>query len=185
MTEPVSFFRREAIEYQTRQPGPGDVLRVAPRWTGWMYWFVLVLVVAGVAVGFTVRTDKSVSGPALIDVQKRTFVALVSSAAPSNVRSGQRVRLVEVGASAGPGLAGRALRAEVANAPDARRAGFDSPAEPAILVTGELASPAVDVASLPSPLRTQGQVVVVVGSEPVAEVLVRGLQQMFGQSKEQ
>jgi hypothetical protein len=147
-----------------------------------MYWFVLLLLVAGVALGFTIRTDKTVSAPALIDVHRRTFVALVPSAAPFNVRSGQRVRLVEVGASAGPGLAARALRAEVATAPDARRAGFDSVAEPAILVTGELASPAIDAAPLPSPLRTQAQAVVVVGSEPVAEVLVRGLQQMSGQS---
>ena len=40
----ADLFRQEALDHHAGRGGPGDVLRVAPRWTGWLFWLVLVSV---------------------------------------------------------------------------------------------------------------------------------------------
>ncbi|HEX7277234.1 MAG TPA: hypothetical protein VF244_07650 [Acidimicrobiales bacterium] len=53
----ADLFRREALDHHTGRGGPGDVLRVAPRWTTWLFWLVVVSSAgAGVAAWF-VRID--------------------------------------------------------------------------------------------------------------------------------
>jgi hypothetical protein len=177
MTERPSLFRREALEFQASQP-QGGVLRIDPRWTRWTYWLVLALLVAGVIVTATAHTSETTSGPALIDVQERTFVALVPGAASSDLQPGQTVRL-DVQGLEGPPLAARALKAEVADQAAIRRAGFPSSSQPAVLVTGVL-GPHADVGTLPSSSRPEGRAVVILRSQTILDLFLRQLQGTLG-----
>jgi hypothetical protein len=178
MTQPSSLFRQEALEFQAGQPRQGGVLRIDPPWTGWSYWIVLAFVVAGVVIIFTAHTSETTSGPALINAQERTFVALVPDAASPDLQRGQLVRL-QVDGPEGRRLAGRALRAEVADQAGVRRAGFASSSQPAMLVTGVLA-PHADVASLPSSPRHQGRAVVVLRSQRIFNLFLGQLRGTLG-----
>jgi hypothetical protein len=178
MTEPSSLFRREALEFQAGDLGHGSVLRIDPPWSRWSYWVVLAFLVAGVVVISTVRTSETTSGPALIDVRERTFVALVPNAASPDLQRGQQVRLQLHGAARRV-LAARALTSEVADQAGVRRAGFGSASQPAMLVTGVLDRHA-DVASLPSAPRTEGRAVVVLGSQTIVSLFRRQLRGSLG-----
>jgi hypothetical protein len=177
MTERPSLFRREALEFQASQP-QGGVLRIDPRWTRWSYWLVLALLVAGVIVTATAHTSETTSGPALIDVQERTFVALVPGAASPDLQPGQTVRL-DVQGLEGPPLAARALKAEVADQAAIRRAGFPSSSQPAVLVTGVL-GPHTGVGALPSSPRHEGRAVVVLRSQRILDLFLRQLRGTLG-----
>jgi hypothetical protein len=177
MTERPSLFRREALEFQAGQPRQGEVLRIDPPWTGWLYWIVLSLVAAALVVTATARTSETTSGPALINVQERTFVALVPNASP-DLRRGQLVRLQVDGPEERP-LAASVLRAELADQAGVRRAGFASTDQPAMLVTGLLERHA-DVASLPSSPRPEGRAVVVLRSQRILDLFLRQLRGMLG-----
>jgi hypothetical protein len=177
MTPPSGLFRQEAVEFHTGQQQPDGVLRVDPRWTRWAYWLVLALLVTGVIVTATAHTSETTSGPALIDVQERTFVALVPGAASPDLQPGQTVRL-DVQGLEGPPLAARALKAEVADQAAIRRAGFPSSSQPAVLVTGVL-GPHADVGTLPSP-RHEGRAVVILRSQTILELFLRQLQGTLG-----
>ncbi|MGH9005288.1 MAG: hypothetical protein ACRDYV_19365 [Acidimicrobiia bacterium] len=177
MTERPPLFRQEALEFQTGQP-QGGVLRIDPRWARWAYWIVLALVVAGAAVTWTVRTTETTSGPALINVPERTFVALVPNAAAPDLQPGQLVRL-QVDGHGGQPIDARALRAEVADQAGLRRAGFASSSQPAMLVTGVLA-PNADVASLPLAPRQEGRAVVVLRSQRILELFLRQVRGTLG-----
>jgi hypothetical protein len=177
MTERPSLFRREALEFQASQP-QGGVLRIDPRWTRWTYWLVLALLVAGVIVTATAHTSETTSGPALIDVQERTFVALVPGAASPDLQPGQTVRL-DVQGLEGPPLAARALKAEVADQAAIRRAGFPSSSQPAVLVTGVL-GPRADVGALASSPRPEGRAVVVLRSQRILDLFLRQLRGTLG-----
>lgn len=178
MTPPPGLFRQEAVEFHTGRPRPGGVLRIDAAWTRWTYWLVLALLVGGVIVTATAQTSETTSGPALIDVQERTFVALVPGAASADLQPGQAVHL-DVQGQEGPPLTGQVLRAEVADQAAIRQAGFPSSAEPAVLVTGVLAAPA-DVASLPSSAPPEGRAVVVLRSERILDLFLRQLQGTLG-----
>jgi hypothetical protein len=177
MTPPSGLFRQEAVEFHTGQQRPDGVLRVDPRWTRWAYWLVLALLVVGVIVTATAHTSETTSGPALIDVQERTFVALVPGAASPELQPGQTVRL-DVQGLEGPPLAARALKAEVADQAAIRRAGFPSSSQPAVLVTGVL-GPYADVGTLPSP-RHEGRAVVILRSQTILDLFLRQLQGTLG-----
>jgi hypothetical protein len=178
MTEPRSLFRREALEFKTRQPGQGDVLRIEAPWSRWSYWLVLALVVAGVVVSATVRTSQTTSGPAFIDVQGRTFVALVPGAASPDVQRGQDVRLQLPGATR-PVLAARVRGSDITDQAGLRRAGFASSSQPAMLVTGVLERHA-DVTALHSLSRAEGRAVVELGSQRIVDLFLRQLSGMLG-----
>jgi hypothetical protein len=178
MTERASPFREEALEFQAGGPGQG-VLRIDPPWTGWLYWIVLALVVTGLVGTATARTSETTSGPALVNVQERTFVALVPDAAAPELHGGQLVR-VQLNGPNGPVLAGRVVRAEVADQAGIRRAGFASSSQPAMLVTGVLA-PDADLAPVRPPgARHDGRAVVVLGSQTVLDLFLRQLRGALG-----
>jgi hypothetical protein len=177
MTERPPLFRQEALEFQAGQPR-GGVLRIDPPWTRWSYWIVLAFVVAGVVAAATARTSETTSGPALIDAQERTFVALVPDAASPDLQPGQLVRLQVDGAEGRP-LAARTLKAEVADQAGVRRAGFAPPSQPAMLVTGVLA-PDAEVASLRSSPRRAGRAVVVLRSQSIFDLFLRQLRGTLG-----
>jgi hypothetical protein len=182
MTPPSGLFRQEALEFHTGQQRPDDVLRVDSRWTRWTYWLVLALLVAGVIVTATAHTSETTSGPALINLQERTFVALVPGAAAPDLQPGQIVRLDMQGLE-GPPLAARALKAEVADQAAIRRAGFPSSSQPAVLVTGVL-GPHADVAALPSSPRHEGRAVVVLRSQRILDLFLRQLRGTLGKGGE-
>jgi hypothetical protein len=178
MTERPSLFRREALQFRAGQPRHGGVLRIDASWTRWSYWTVLALVAAGVAVSAMARTSETTSGRARINVQQRTFVALVPDAASSDLRRGQLVRLQ----LDGPGrrvLAARVLRAGVADQARLRRAGFASSSQPAMLVTGLLERDA-DVTSLRSSSPPEGRAVVVLRSQRILGLFLRQARGMLG-----
>jgi hypothetical protein len=177
MTERPSLFRQEALEFQSRQP-QGGVLRIDPPWTRWAYWIVLALVVAGVVVSATARTSETTSGPALINVQARSFVALVPDAAAPDLRPGLLVRL-HVDGSDRRALPARVLTAGVADQAGVRRAGFASYSQPAVLVTGILETRA-DVTSLPASPPHEGRAVVVLGSRTILNLFARQLRGTLG-----
>jgi hypothetical protein len=177
MTERPSLFRQEALEFQSRQP-QGGVLRIDPPWTRWAYWIVLALVVAGVVVSATARTSETTSGPALINVQARSFVALVPDAAAPDLRPGLLVRL-HVDGSDRRALPARVLKAGVADQAGVRRAGFASYSQPAMLVTGIL-EPRADVTSLPASPPREGRAVVVLGSRTILNLFARQLRGTLG-----
>ena len=181
MTEPPSLFRREALEFQASQP-QGGVLRIDPRWIRWTYWLVLALLVAGVIVTATAHTSETTSGPALINLEERSFVALVPGAASPDLQPGQTVRL-DVQGLEGPPLAARALKAEVADHAAIRRAGFPSSSQPAVLVTGVL-GPRADVGALPSSPRHEGRAVVVLRSQRIFDLFLRQLHGTLGKGRD-
>ena len=178
MTQPSSLFRQEALEFQAGQPRQGGVLRIDPPWTGWSYWIVLAFVVAGVVIIFTAHTSETTSGPALINAQERTFVALVPAAAAPDLRPGQLVRL-QVDGPEGRALAALVVRAEVADQADVRRAGFASSSQPAMLVTGVL-GPHAEVGALSSSPRHEGRAVVVLRSQRILDLFLRQLRGTLG-----
>jgi len=178
MTERPSLFRREALEFHASQPGQGGVLRIDPPWTRWSYWTVLALVAAGVVVTATARTSETTSGRARINVQQRTYVALVPDAASPDLRRGQLVHL-QVNGPGGRVLAARVLRAKVADQAGVRRAGFAASSQPAVLVTGVLERDA-NVTSLASTRRTKGRAVVVLRSQRLLDLFLGQLGGMLG-----
>jgi hypothetical protein len=181
MTPPPGLFRQEALEFHTGQQRPDGVLRVDAPWTRWAYWLVLALLVAAGILTATASTSETTSGPALIDVHERTFVALLPGAASADLRPGQTVRLDAQGL-VGPPLTARVREAEVADQSDIRKAGFPASAQPAVLVTGVLASHA-DVGSLPSQ-RQEGRAVVVLRTESVLDLFLRQLHGTLGEEGE-
>jgi hypothetical protein len=55
MSEPEPLFREEALEYQARQRGPGELLRLSAAWLDWAYWGLLALVAIGLVAGLLLR----------------------------------------------------------------------------------------------------------------------------------
>ncbi|WP_448620840.1 hypothetical protein [Geodermatophilus sp. URMC 65] len=173
MTMSTELFRREALEHHLRPPESGGVLRVGAPWVRWLYWLVLAMVGAGLVVSLTVRVDRTTSGPALVDPQQGTFVAVLPAAAGAEVRGDHPLRL-ELD---GPGQRTVAASVgEVRAADDAavRRAGFDSFPRSAVLVTGVLEPDAVALDEAGSSPRRTGRAVVVVGSEQAFSLLLGG-----------
>lgn len=177
MTVPSGLFRQEALEFHTGQQRPDGILRVDSPWTRWAYWIVLTLLVAGVILSATAHTSETTSGPAMIDVRERTFVALVPNAASPDLHRGQLVHLYVQGLEGRP-LVARAHKDEVADQAAIRQAGFSPSSQPAVLVTGLLA-PDTDLASLPSP-PPEGRAVVILRSQRILGLFLRQLQGTLG-----
>lgn len=174
MTEPAGLFRQEALDFWTRQRGPGPLLRIVAPWVRWLYGMVLVLTVAGVALAFSVRVEQTISGAALVNGQERTFVALLPAAPNADLRPGQPLR-IEVEVLRKPRqVPAQIRRVGVADDADIRRAGFGSFPQPAILVIGVLAPRSSDLAGLPSSRGLRGRAVVVLRSERALAVFLRG-----------
>jgi len=172
----ADLFRREALEYRTRQRGPGPVLRVGTPWVRWLYWIVLALVVAGLTVALLVRVERTASGPALIDPQDRTFAAVLPAVAGSDLRPGHPLELQVDAPTRRVDVAATALRAEVAEDGAIRPAGFDSFPQPAVLVTGGLSPDVGDLAETSSTPRLTGRAVTGLGSTQALTLFLRGFQ---------
>jgi hypothetical protein len=180
MTMSTNLFRREALEYWSRQRGPDAVLRVETPWVRWLYWMVLGLLIAGLALAFLLRIEQTTSGPATIDPQQRTFVAVLPAASSSDLHRGRPLRL-EVDAPEGrQTVAASVLQVRAAEVADVRRAGFETFPQPAVLVTGVLAPDAAAPAGTPSSSDLTGRAVVRLGSKQAFSAFVEGFDEAQG-----
>jgi hypothetical protein len=174
MTMPTDLFRREALDYWTRQHGPGSLLRAGVPWVRWLYWAVLALVAVGLVLVFLVRIDQTTTGPALLDPQQQTFVAALPAAAASDLQQGRPVRL-EVNTPTGArSVAATAQHVDAAGDVDVERAGFSSFPSPAVLVRGVLTTGTTAPPTAPSSSRMPARAVVTLGSQQAFSVFVRG-----------
>jgi hypothetical protein len=178
-SEAPSFFRREALEFQSGRSEGNTQLRVASTWAPGLYWLVLALVVVGLALSSTLRTDVTITGPAVIDGRQGTFVALLPSTPSGRLQPGDTV-LLDLDDAPARRLSARVTGSALADDADARSAGLRPLAEPAVLVQGDILPDAPAEFSALSP-RVEGRVVVVVGTERLIGVFIRGFRQMLGQ----
>jgi hypothetical protein len=173
ITRPAELFRREALEFWSRQRGPGPVLRATTAWVRWLYWIVLTLVMAGAALTFFARIDQSISGPVLVNAEKRTFVAVLPTVANAHLQSGRPVHLQMDGPYGWRDVAVRTLHTKPASETDIHQAGFGSFPQPAILLSGALTSDAADLARTQSS-RLTGRAVIMLGSKPMISMFLHG-----------
>ncbi|MGR6967852.1 hypothetical protein ACU610_25660 [Geodermatophilus sp. URMC 61] len=164
MTMSADLFRREALEYRSRPRQPGAVLQVGAPWVRWLYWVVLALVAVGLALAFTVRVELTASGPALVDPQARTFVAVLPAVAGTEPQDGHPLRLDVAGQAGWGDVPATVTHVQAADEADIRRVGFSSFPQPAVLVTGVLRPGGGATPATPS-ARLTGRAVVVLGSE--------------------
>ena len=175
-TNPEAIFRREALEFRARgRDTPGGVVRLGSRWIHWAYRITLVLVVLAVAGMWVIRTSESTSGPAVIDGRTGTVTVLLPAAAGPDLARSRGLTITLPGGRPA-GVSG--LHAQLASASSIRRAGLVPPAQPAILVTGQLDPGAA--AAVPQDAHLQTRASVVLRSEPLADVLARQFGAMLG-----
>lgn len=85
-------FRPEALSARERRSAPGDVLRVAPGWTTWGFYALLVLVSTAVIAAAVVKVDRYARGPTAVGDEGRVVVLLPTALAP-NIVEGSKVDL--------------------------------------------------------------------------------------------
>jgi hypothetical protein len=177
-TSPEAIFRQEALEFRTQSnKAPGGVFRLGSRWLRWSYRATLLLVLAGVASTWVIRTAETTAGPALVDGPPGTVTALLPAVvAPDLARSpGLTVALPD-----GRSVRLSGLRMQLADAAAIRAAGLAPLSQPAILVTGRLV-PGPAAASAEREPRLRAEVSAVLRSESLAQVLARQFGAMLGQ----
>ena len=175
-TNPEAIFRREALEFRVRgRDTQGGVVRLGSRWIHWAYRMMLVLVLVAVAGMWVIRTDESTTGPAVINGRTGTVAVLLPAAAGPDLASSRGLTVTLPG---GKPVRVTGLHAQLASASSIRRAGLVPPAQPAILVTGQLDPGAA--ASVARDAHLQAQASVVLRSEPLADVLARQFGAMLG-----
>jgi membrane fusion protein (multidrug efflux system) len=87
-------FRSEAIEAYTAHREAGDVVRVSPVWVKWSYWFLLMVLLAGIVYASIGTVGVYSSGPAIVRMTGRTEITVVQQGSIESVLvvPGQRVR---------------------------------------------------------------------------------------------
>jgi hypothetical protein len=178
MSERDALFRAEALEHRARaREAPGGVLRLGGRWLRWSYWLMLALVVAGIALAATIRTQESTTGPAVVDLRSGTFSALVPVAVAADLPRARTVRLE---------LPRGVVAVKVARAkPVGARtpvAGLPAPRQAAILLSGRL--PAARSGAGAGASRRRARMTIVLRSERVGAVVIRQLDGMLGEGGE-
>jgi hypothetical protein len=167
----ADLFRREALEYWSRPRGPGGVLRTGAPWVRWLYWVVLALVAAGLALSLLVPVERTASGPVLVDPRERTFVAVLPAVVGSDVRSGRALRLEMDGPTGRRNLPASVVHVEAADDAATRQAGFRSFPRPGVLATGVLAP---EAAVSRAPPHLAGRAVIGLGSQQAASLFLQG-----------
>jgi hypothetical protein len=171
-----AIFRREALEFRVRgRRTPGGVVRLGARWIHWTYRMLFVLVLGAVAAMWVIHTDESASGPAIVDGRTGTVALLLPAVVGPDLASSQKFTVALPGRSS-VGIID--LHAQLADDTAIRKAGLVPPAQPAILVTGQLTPGAGAVSVLQDAhVRTQGSVML--RSESLADLLGRQFRAMF------
>jgi hypothetical protein len=88
-----NIFREEALAELRSRGGPGDVLRVAPRWLVWSFALLLVLVGVGAAAAFTIHLREEAHGTALLGSDGRSIRVVLPLAFRGDVQPGTTVHL--------------------------------------------------------------------------------------------
>jgi hypothetical protein len=86
-------FRDEALAELSSRGGPGDVLRVAPRWLVWSFALLLVLVGLGAAVALTIHIPEEARGTAFLGSDGRSVKAILPLAFRGDVRADSTMQL--------------------------------------------------------------------------------------------
>ena len=86
-------FREEALAELRSRGGPGDVLRVAPRWLVWSFALLLVLVAAGAAALFAIHVREDAHGTALLGSEGRSRRVVLPLAFRGDVHPGTTMHL--------------------------------------------------------------------------------------------
>ncbi len=180
MTGPDSLFRREAIEFQAGARSKVARLEIDRRGDRWLSWLLLALLFAGVVLGFVVRVDETTSGPAMIDLNKGTFEAVLPEAELDDAGSRLPVRLSLEGTHDQGTLTGRITSSETADDSGARAAGLPAPDQSSRLVTGTFAP--IDAGSSAGP--RPGRAVVVLRSDRAVTVFIRQVVDLSGWGQE-
>jgi multidrug resistance efflux pump len=96
-TRSTSMYRAEAVEHRSGG-GAGDVLRLAPAWTRWVFWDLLLAAVAGVAYLIIGTLHEYAAGPAVVwtDTQKQVTATVGGSVSAIDVTPGQAVEKGDV-----------------------------------------------------------------------------------------
>jgi hypothetical protein len=86
-------FREEALAELRTRGGPGDVLRLAPRWLVWSFPLLLVLIGLGAAATLTIHVRDEARGPAVIGEDGRSVKVVLPLAFGGDLRRGTTMRL--------------------------------------------------------------------------------------------
>src|SRR5262249_12441637 len=94
----ADIFRREALEHHTRPRHEGDMLRLSPSWTTWIYWLLIGIFVGGIAYAILGDVHEYATGPAVVRVEGKTDLTAKAPGvvASVEVQPGQRVSQGEV-----------------------------------------------------------------------------------------
>jgi hypothetical protein len=86
-------FREEALAELRSRGGPGDVLRVAPRWLVWSSALLLVLVGVGAVAVLTIHVREEAHGTALLGSDARSVRVVLPLAFKGDVQPGATMHL--------------------------------------------------------------------------------------------
>jgi hypothetical protein len=86
-------FREEALAELRSRGGPGDVLRLAPRWLVWSFGLLLVLVAMSAAAVFTIHVREEAHGTALLGSDGRSIRVVLPLAFRGDVQPGTTMQL--------------------------------------------------------------------------------------------
>ncbi len=161
-SEPPGIFRPEALRHHARTRGPGDVIRVAPRWTSAAFYVLIGLFAAALVASILIDIDRYAPGTTAVDDRGRLVVLLPAALAPE-VPVGRPVDLgdgrAEVVASDGTVL---------------------SPGEVGELFNVDVAAPSVVVVTSAEGTEPGGVARVLIEREPIVVALIPGLDALFG-----
>jgi len=104
-------FREEAVRDWMQVRTRGQLLRISPRWTSWVFWVLLATVAGAAAFVSIVRTDRWARGPAVVRATEGgglEVVALMPATERPRLEAGQTLLARLAGDAAAP----RVLRVE-------------------------------------------------------------------------
>lgn len=162
---PADLFRAEALEHRARLRGPGDVVRVAPRWTTVAFYALVGLFGAALVAGLTVEIDRYARGTSAVDDAGR-LVVLVPAAVAPDVARGRPVHL-----STGTARVVEAGETVLSPAEVGRRFGVD------------VAVPSVAVVTSSDAEAGGGTARVLIDRDPLIVALIPGLKALFGDER--
>ena len=86
-------FRREALKHYYGTRSEGDILRISPRWTDIVYWFLLAAFIVALAYGIFGHLNEYASGPAVVCLSDHTEVNALKHGTVESVHVGPGVRV--------------------------------------------------------------------------------------------
>jgi multidrug efflux pump subunit AcrA (membrane-fusion protein) len=94
---PISMYRAEALQHRSAASA-GDVLRLAPAWTRWVFWDLLLAVVAALAYLLIGTLHEYATGPAVVwmNTQRPVTATVTGTVSDIEVTPGQAVKKGEV-----------------------------------------------------------------------------------------